>query len=570
MGRKVRKIAMSWKIAFASLIIAVIVSGMVSLISINMIKKSLLDQSKNKAATVARNAASFVDVDKFTSLNEGDEDTDAFSEIVTYLSAFLDDDIMYIYTMKEEAGVVSFVVDADTEDGAAIGEEYESYEEIDKAFEGNVTVDSEMSSDEWGDFYSAFAPIYDDSGNVCGIVGVDCEVSSINLKIKKIINVLLVSQLGALIIALVISIFVGKIMSRNVEKINSKVDELANSEGDLTKEIQLSSGDELENVASNVNAFVTKLREIMLSIRAIEEKLQKSTELITNQISDSKNDIGMMNETLNDMSVAMSETGNSVSDINEAAKEVKDFSMKLYECAEKKMEYSSSVSDNAVKALDKCKTSQKNMHNIVDDISSVLSDKIQDSKKINDIINMTNEIIAIADQTQLLSLNASIEAARAGENGKGFAVVADEIAKLAEASGKTAGEIVVLNQFIVNAVNELADSASNMINYISNEINSDYDSMVGIGEAYCNDSKNFENDMREFCSMSEKLSDEVIRIEQNLDQIMAVIEEETAGIGTVNQNANEITQKIDSIYLNTEENNKIVGELEDIISKFVL
>ena len=133
MGRKVRKIAMSWKIAFASLIIAVIVSGMVSLISINMIKKSLLDQSKNKAATVARNAASFVDVDKFTSLNEGDEDTDAFSEIVTYLSAFLDDDIMYIYTMKEEAGVVSFVVDADTEDGAAIGEEYESYEEIDKA-----------------------------------------------------------------------------------------------------------------------------------------------------------------------------------------------------------------------------------------------------------------------------------------------------------------------------------------------------------------------------------------------------------------------------------------------------
>ena len=141
-------------------------------------------------------------------------------------------------------------------------------------------------------------------------------------------------------------------MSRNVEKINSKVDELANSEGDLTKEIQLSSGDELENVASNVNAFVTKLREIMLSIRAIEEKLQKSTELITNQISDSKNDIGMMNETLNDMSVAMSETGNSVSDINEAAKEVKDFSMKLYECAEKKMEYSSSVSDNAVKALD--------------------------------------------------------------------------------------------------------------------------------------------------------------------------------------------------------------------------
>jgi methyl-accepting chemotaxis protein len=61
--------------------------------------------------------------------------------------------------MRMNGGRLEFIVDADTEEGAAIGEEYEIYDEIAEAFKGNVTVDSEMTSDEWGDFYSAFAPV---------------------------------------------------------------------------------------------------------------------------------------------------------------------------------------------------------------------------------------------------------------------------------------------------------------------------------------------------------------------------------------------------------------------------
>lgn len=62
------------------------------------------------------------------------------------------DDIKYIYTMRMNGDRLEFIVDADTEEGAAIGEEYEIYDEIAEAFDGNATVDSEMTSDEWGDF----------------------------------------------------------------------------------------------------------------------------------------------------------------------------------------------------------------------------------------------------------------------------------------------------------------------------------------------------------------------------------------------------------------------------------
>ena len=80
------------------------------------------------------------------------------------------DDIKYIYTMRMNGDRLEFIVDADTEEGAAIGEEYEIYDEIAEAFDGNATVDSEMTSDEWGDFYSAFAPVYNSSGEIAGIV----------------------------------------------------------------------------------------------------------------------------------------------------------------------------------------------------------------------------------------------------------------------------------------------------------------------------------------------------------------------------------------------------------------
>ena len=77
----------------------------------------------------------------------------------------------------------------------------------------------------------------------------------------------------------------------------------------------------------------------------------------------------------------------------------------------------------------------------VNDIVSVLSQAIEDSNSVNQVDNLTNDILNIASQTNLLALNASIEAARAGEAGKGFAVVAEEIRKLADDSAKAAGEI---------------------------------------------------------------------------------------------------------------------------------
>ena len=136
MNNKVRRFKMSWKITAAVLIVAVIAVSLVGGISTNRINKYLLEMSKEKTASIAQMAAEFLDPDVLANIQPGDEDTKEYKETIDVLRSFLvDEDIEYIYTMrKNEAGDVEFAIDADEEEPANIGEEYETYEEIEEAF----------------------------------------------------------------------------------------------------------------------------------------------------------------------------------------------------------------------------------------------------------------------------------------------------------------------------------------------------------------------------------------------------------------------------------------------------
>jgi len=350
--------------------------------------------------------------------------------------------------------------------------------------------------------------------------------------------------------------------------LNNMIQKIDNHEGDLTERIEVKTTDEVGQLVVGVNNFIEQLQGIMLKIRNESSHMNELVNSITGEINESNESASSISATMEELSASMEEVSATLDEITTGAQEILDASKDMSNKAENGKEFVASVKVNAVSIRDEATESKESTLRMIEEIRGMLEVAIQNSRSVEKINELTNDILGISSQTNLLALNASIEAARAGDAGKGFAVVADEIRVLADNSRDTANNIQSISGVVTAAVEELAKNANDMIAFIDNTIIADYDKFVDTANTYHNDADHMDEILQEFFYSACKLADTMEQMTEGIDGINVAVDESAQGVTLAAQSTGQLVEALVNIKTEADTNREISDELQGEVDKF--
>lgn len=346
------------------------------------------------------------------------------------------------------------------------------------------------------------------------------------------------------------------------------VNRIERNEGDLTERIPVKSQDEIGQMVGGINNFIGQLQRIMKNLKHHADTLTKSTATVGIQVADSNQNAGSVSTVMEQVSASMEEIsatlGQMVGDSNNVMNEIQSMDKRVKDGVDLVAQFKVHAGNMYQNSIN----SKENTSFMLNEIRSSLNSALEESRTVEKINQLTQEILDISSQTNLLSLNASIEAARAGDAGRGFSVVADEIRVLADGSAKTAGNIQSISLLVTNAVNKLAKNAEDMIHFIDDKVIKDYDDLVSVAQQYERDTDDVNELFREFAGNTSDINSTIQSITQGINNISIAADESARGVATAAENVVNLVDSISMIQEETENHRQISSQLEEEVNRF--
>lgn len=535
------------------------------------------DSISNIAGNVVQHAGKIIDTEKYEKITVESGETEYYHQLRGQLNQLRETTgLQYLYTMsrKEVNGAYEYyyMVDGMPEgaEGASLlgeKEDISDFPAMVKTFEKETMQVDMTYSEEWGGTVSAYVPIKANSGEVIGIIGADLDAAQIYETIHANKLKLSIITLIILIISGALIFFFTYHLLKPLKELTGQVKKVG--EGNLSSKIEVDRSDEIGILAAAVNKMQQSLRDVISNITYAAESVSSQSEELTQSSNEVKIGSLQVAATMQELSSGMDSQA-ATSGI--LARDMATFTVKIKEANDNGEEITNEstqvleLADEGSQLMETSMTQMEVINNIVKDAVQKTQALNQQSQKISKLVDV---IKAIADQTNLLALNAAIEAARAGEHGKGFAVVADEVRKLAV---QVTDSVLDITEIVDNIQTEAKDMVLSLEDgYEQVQKGSTQISLTG--ESFRKINHSVTNMVERITVISknlEEITKNSAKMNVSIDKIATISRDSATGVEQTSASIQQATTSMEEIAGSANQLAELAEDLNNQVRQFIL
>ena len=381
-------------------------------------------------------------------------------------------------------------------------------------------------------------------------------------------TLIIIAAISLIIGAAIIWIFVLSI-SKSINSVKQFASVLAS--GDFTVEkINNKRGDELGAMSDSLNDMFENNKDVITKISDGSVKVSETSAGLSSMANELSDQFTSIQGNISGVNDAMMSSGAATEEVNASVEEVNASVHQLAAETEKTSADATDIKTRAKEIEKESRQAHDYAISIAEQREADLEEANEKAKVVDQIGTLADTIAEIADQINLLSLNASIEAARAGDAGKGFAVVASEINKLASSTSEAVEQIRETIDGVQEAFSTLSSSSGELLGFIKETVTPDYDKFVGLAKQYGDDAGHFGDSSENIAQMVENIRSAMEEVSKAIQNI-AESTQDTADLSSrVNDSVMAAADVVSNVNEMTNKQEAVAGTLEEIVGKFKL